>query len=187
MITLGLTGSIAMGKSTVSRMFVEAGWPVFDSDAAVHEFYRSEGAKRVEAAFPGVLVDGAIDRQRLSAQVLGNDEAIRRLEAIVHPEVGLRARRLSRTRRNRAPAGRRVRRAAAVRDRRRARLPGRRGRLRERGKPAGAGLGAPRHDGRKIRGDPEAADARRRKASARPLRDRHRSDARTRHAGRCGI
>lgn len=90
MITLGLTGSIAMGKSTVSRMFVEAGWPVFDSDSAVHEFYRSEGAKRVEAAFPGVLVGGAIDRQLLSARVLGDDEAIGRLEAIVHPEVGLR-------------------------------------------------------------------------------------------------
>jgi dephospho-CoA kinase len=88
MILVGLTGSIAMGKSTVSRMFEDAGWPVFDSDAAVHEFYRSEGARRVEAAFPGVLVDGEIDRKRLSAQVLGNEEAIRRLEAIVHPEVG---------------------------------------------------------------------------------------------------
>ncbi len=90
MILVGLTGSIAMGKSTVSRMFEACGWPVFDSDAAVHEFYRSEGAKRVEAAFPGVLVEGEIDRKRLGAYVLDNDEAIRKLEAIVHPEVGLR-------------------------------------------------------------------------------------------------
>ncbi len=67
MILVGLTGSIAMGKSTVSRMFEACGWPVFDSDAAVHEFYRSEGAKRVEAAFPGVLVEGEIDRKRLGA------------------------------------------------------------------------------------------------------------------------
>ncbi len=90
MIIVGLTGSIAMGKSTVSRMFEACGWPVFDSDSAVHEFYRSEGAKRVEAAFPGVLVDGQIDRKRLGAYVLGNDDAIRRLEALVHPEVAAR-------------------------------------------------------------------------------------------------
>jgi len=90
MIRVGLTGSIAMGKSTVSRMFEEGGWPVFDSDAAVHEFYRSEGARLVEAAFPGVLVEGEIDRKLLSAHVLGDDAAIRRLEAIVHPEVARR-------------------------------------------------------------------------------------------------
>jgi len=89
MIVVGLTGSIGMGKSTVARMFAEEGAPSFDSDAAVHEMYAAGGtaAAPVEAAFPGVTRDGAIDRAALSAQVVGNEEAIRRLEAIVHPLV----------------------------------------------------------------------------------------------------
>jgi dephospho-CoA kinase len=88
-IVVGLTGSIAMGKSTVAQMFVEAGWPVFDADAAVHAYYGGEGAVVIEAAFPGVVVDGVVDRKLLSAKVLGDDEAIRKLEAIVHPAVGI--------------------------------------------------------------------------------------------------
>lgn len=94
MIVLGLTGSIGMGKSTVGAMFAEAGAPVFDSDAAVHALYAPGGAAvaAVEAAFPGVIAAGAIDRAALSARVLGDEAAIRRLEAIVHPLVG-RARR----------------------------------------------------------------------------------------------
>lgn len=89
MIVIGLTGSIGMGKSTVASMFSEEGAPSFNSDAAVHKLYASGGAAvaLVEAAFPGVTKDGAIDRVALSAQVVGNDEAIRRLEAIVHPLV----------------------------------------------------------------------------------------------------
>lgn len=89
MIIVGLTGSIAMGKSTVGQMFVAAGWPVFDADAAVHAYYSAEGARVVDAAFPGVVIEGVVDRKRLSAQVLGDDEAIRKLEAIVHPAVGI--------------------------------------------------------------------------------------------------
>lgn len=90
MIVLGLTGSIGMGKSTTSAMFVEAGVPVYDSDAAVHALYASGGAAvaPVEAAFPGVVVDGAIDRAKLSAAVMGNSEALAVLESIVHPLVG---------------------------------------------------------------------------------------------------
>ena len=89
MIVLGLTGSIGMGKSTVARMFAEEGAPAFDSDAAVHELYAPGGAAvaPVEEAFPGVTSAGAIDRAVLSAQVVGNAEALRRLEAIVHPLV----------------------------------------------------------------------------------------------------
>lgn len=89
MIILGLTGSIGMGKSTVGKMFAEEGAPVFDSDAAVHKLYATGGAAvaPVEAAFPGVARDGAIDRTALSARVVGNEEAIGRLEAIVHPLV----------------------------------------------------------------------------------------------------
>jgi dephospho-CoA kinase len=89
MIVLGLTGSIGMGKSTVAKMFAEEGAPAFDSDAAVHELYLPGGAAvaPVEAAFPGVTRDGAIDRAALSSRVVGNAEAIGRLEAIVHPLV----------------------------------------------------------------------------------------------------
>jgi len=87
---VGLTGSIGMGKSTVGAMFAEAGAPVFDSDAAVHALYAPGGAAvaPVEASFPGVTRDGAIDRAELSKRVVGDEQAIRALEAIVHPLVG---------------------------------------------------------------------------------------------------
>lgn len=93
MVVLGLTGSIATGKSTLANMFRDLGVPVFDADGSVHEIYRGETARVVEAAFPGVLKDGAVDRVALSAKVVGNPTALKRLEAIVHPKVGdLRAR-----------------------------------------------------------------------------------------------
>ncbi len=89
MIVIGLTGSIGMGKSTVSQMFAEEGAPSFNSDDAVHALYAAGGAavELVSAAFPGVLKDGGIDRAALSGQVVGNAEAIAGLEAIVHPLV----------------------------------------------------------------------------------------------------
>jgi dephospho-CoA kinase len=87
-IIAGLTGSIAMGKSTVAKMFAALGVPVFDADSAVREFYRSPGAAAVEAAFPGVLDVGEVNRDKLGAATLGDPEALKRLEAIVHPEVG---------------------------------------------------------------------------------------------------
>jgi len=89
MIVVGLTGSIGMGKSTVAQMFAEEGAPAFDSDDAVHALYAQGGAAvaPVEAAFPGVTKDGAIDRQALSARVVDHPEAIKQLEAIVHPLV----------------------------------------------------------------------------------------------------
>lgn len=89
MIIIGLTGSIGMGKSTVAAMFAEEGAPSFNSDAAVHIMYAPGGAAvaPVEAAFPGVAKDGAIDRVALSARVVGKPDEIKRLEAIVHPLV----------------------------------------------------------------------------------------------------
>ncbi len=87
MIVAGLTGSIAMGKSTVAAMFAQFGTPVFDADAAVRAFYAGDGARRVEAAFPGVLVDGQVDRERLSRHVLNDAPALARLEGLVHPAV----------------------------------------------------------------------------------------------------
>lgn len=90
MIILGLTGSIGMGKSATAQMFRDEGIPVYDADAAVHQIYEKGGAAvdPVEAAFPGVVTDGAIDRLKLREKVLGNPAALKQLESIVHPLVG---------------------------------------------------------------------------------------------------
>lgn len=87
MIVLGLTGSIGMGKSTTAQMFRDEGVPVYDADAEVHALYAKGGGAVavVEAAFPGVTRDGAVDRAALSARVVHDAEALRRLEQIVHP------------------------------------------------------------------------------------------------------
>ena len=86
---LGLTGSIGMGKSAVAAMFRGLGVPVFDADAAVHELQGPGGAclQPIERVFPGTTGPGGVDRQKLGAAVFGDSEALRRLEAIVHPEV----------------------------------------------------------------------------------------------------
>jgi len=88
MIILGLTGSIGMGKSTTAKLFAEAGVPVYDADAAVHRLYEGEAVPVIEAAFPGTTVNGKVDRDRLSAQVVHDPAAIKRLEGIVHPMLG---------------------------------------------------------------------------------------------------
>jgi len=85
MLILGLTGSIGMGKSTTAKLFAEAGVPVYDADATVHQIYQGEAAPAIEAAFPGTTVDGKVDRAKLSAKVVHDPEAIRKLESIVHP------------------------------------------------------------------------------------------------------
>jgi dephospho-CoA kinase len=87
MIILGLTGSIGMGKSTTATMFREAGVPVHDADETVHRLYSGAAAPLIEARFPGVVTDGTVDREKLAKIVLGNTEAIRDLEKIVHPLV----------------------------------------------------------------------------------------------------
>jgi dephospho-CoA kinase len=90
MITVGLTGSIGMGKSTTAAMFAAEGVPVYDADAEVHALYARGGAavEPLEAAFPGVVVDGAVDRAKLSHYVVGKPDELKKLEAIVHPLVG---------------------------------------------------------------------------------------------------
>lgn len=93
MFVLGLTGSIGMGKSTVAAMFRAAGYGVHDSDASVHALYRGAAVPLIEAAFPGTVREGSVDRAALGARVLNDPEAMTRLEAIVHPLV--RAARLS--------------------------------------------------------------------------------------------
>jgi dephospho-CoA kinase len=90
MIKIALTGSIGMGKSTTAAMFREAGIPVYDADAAVHDLYDEGGAAvgPVGEAFPGVVRDGKVDREALRQAVLGKPDELKRLNAIVHPLVG---------------------------------------------------------------------------------------------------
>jgi dephospho-CoA kinase len=106
MVILGLTGSIGMGKSTAAKMLREMGVPVYDADAAVHRLQAPGGIALppIETAFPGVVKNGVLDRQALGARVFGNKEALRRLEAIVHPLVAREQRRfIRRAAMNRAP------------------------------------------------------------------------------------
>jgi len=88
-IVLGLTGSIGMGKSTVAQMFRDEGVPVFDADACVHRLQGPGGrlVAAIESAFPGTTGPDGVNRAALGRVVLGDDSAMRRLEAIVHPAV----------------------------------------------------------------------------------------------------
>ncbi|WFU08900.1 dephospho-CoA kinase [Rhizobium sp. CB3090] len=92
MIRVGLTGSIGMGKSTSGKLFAEAGIPVNDADAVVHDLYSGEAVPLVEAAFPGTTKDGAVDRQELGRKLASDPSGFKRLEAIVHPLVRQRER-----------------------------------------------------------------------------------------------
>ncbi len=87
MILLGLTGSIGMGKSTTAQLFRDLGVPVWDADAAVHALYGPDGAAAalIESAFPGCTGEAGVDRALLSERLEADPQALRRLEAIVHP------------------------------------------------------------------------------------------------------
>ncbi|WP_135081290.1 dephospho-CoA kinase [Terasakiella sp. SH-1] len=90
MFILGLTGSIGMGKSATAEMFRTLGIPVHDADATVHQLMGPKGraTAKINQVFPGCLAEnGAVDRQKLGAQVLGDDVALKKLEAILHPMV----------------------------------------------------------------------------------------------------
>jgi dephospho-CoA kinase len=90
---IGLTGGIGSGKSTVAAMLAELGADVIDTDKVGHDVYRAgtEGCRQVMAAFGRDIVasDGSIDRRALAARVFADPEALRRLNAIVHPLIGL--------------------------------------------------------------------------------------------------
>lgn len=87
MLIIGLTGSIGMGKSTAAKRFADNGVAVFDADAEVHRLYAGKAVPLIETAFPGTVRDGAVDRVRLAAVVVGDSAAMKRLEDIVHPLV----------------------------------------------------------------------------------------------------
>src|ERR1700730_17972116 len=87
MVVIGLTGSIGMGKSTTARFFTEAGVPVHDADLTVHRLYAGTAAPMIEMEFPGVTNAEGVDRNKLAKRVIDEREALRRLEAIIHPLV----------------------------------------------------------------------------------------------------
>ena len=104
---IGLTGGIGMGKSTAAAAFRRARIPVFDADAAVHRLQAPGGTAlpAIEAAFPGTVEGGVLNRTRLRAAVVGNDPAMKQLEAILHPRVRrMEQAFLAHARRARAPA-----------------------------------------------------------------------------------
>lgn len=91
MITLGLTGSIGMGKSTVAAMFAEEGAAVWDADAAVHRLYAVGGAgvEQIRSITPDAIIDGAVDRGALRAAILADQTLLKKIEGVIHPLVGL--------------------------------------------------------------------------------------------------
>lgn len=86
---IGLTGGMGMGKSTAAAAFRRARIPVFDADAAVHRMQARGGraVRAIDAAFPGTIRDGAVDRAALRQAVLGDRAALTRLEHLLHPMV----------------------------------------------------------------------------------------------------
>lgn len=87
MLKIGLTGSIGMGKSTTAKLFAEAGLPVNDADAVVHDLYSGAAAPLIDVAFPGSVKNGTVDRQELGRQLASRPEGFKQLERIVHPLV----------------------------------------------------------------------------------------------------
>ena len=87
MLVIGLTGSIGMGKSAAAQHLRNLGVPVCDTDAEVHRLYESEGVPAIEAAFPGTVREGKVDRALLAQEVAGSPEKLKQLESIVHPMV----------------------------------------------------------------------------------------------------
>lgn len=76
-----------MGKTTAANMFADEAIPVYSADAAVHKLYSGKAAPLIEAAFPGTVNAGIVDRKKLAEAVLGNETAMKKLEAIIHPLV----------------------------------------------------------------------------------------------------
>lgn len=87
MIIVGLTGSIGMGKTTTATLFADEGVPVNDADQVVHDLYRSDAVEPIRAMFPDVIVDGVVDRKKLSKNLAKNPAKFADLEAVVHPLV----------------------------------------------------------------------------------------------------
>ncbi|HYM17592.1 MAG TPA: dephospho-CoA kinase [Micropepsaceae bacterium] len=87
--TVGLTGSIGMGKTETLKLFQQLGFPVYDADAAVHALYEKGGAAvaPIARSFPQAVLGGRVDRVKLTKLVAGDEAAFQRLEAIVHPLV----------------------------------------------------------------------------------------------------
>ena len=91
MVIIGLTGSIAMGKSTTAQMFIKMHIPVYDADKTVHILFQKggEAVDKIACSFPSSIIEGAVDRNKLSAIVFNDGDKLKTLEKIVHPLVNL--------------------------------------------------------------------------------------------------
>lgn len=87
MLTIGLTGSIGMGKSTTAEIFAKHGVAICDSDKVVHSLYQNEAVPLIDQAFPGTVIDGKISREHLADYLQKNPAGFRVLEALIHPLV----------------------------------------------------------------------------------------------------
>jgi dephospho-CoA kinase len=88
-IRIGLTGSIGMGKSTITKQCRRLGFPVFDADEIVHQIYsvNGEAVEPIRRLFPSAIVDNAVSRPQLTKIILSNASTLPEIERIVHPIV----------------------------------------------------------------------------------------------------
>ena len=87
MIILGLTGSIAMGKTTVAAMFQQQGVPVISADEIVHDLYRGKAVPFMQDLFPESITDNKVDRKKLLQCLKADPSGFEKLEALIHPLV----------------------------------------------------------------------------------------------------
>ena len=87
MLIIGLTGSIAMGKSTVAKMLLDSGIPMISADQIVHDLYENEAVPLIEQAFPGSTENNQVDREKLLKNLLKDEDGFKKLESLIHPLV----------------------------------------------------------------------------------------------------
>lgn len=87
MLIIGLTGSIAMGKSTVAKMLLDNGIPMISADQIVHDLYENEAVPLIEQAFPGSTENNQVNREKLLKNILKEEDGFKKLESLIHPLV----------------------------------------------------------------------------------------------------
>lgn len=87
MLIIGLTGSIAMGKSTVAKMLLDNGIPMISADQIVHDLYENEAVSLIEQLFPGSTENNLVNREKLLSLLLKEEDGFKKLENLIHPLV----------------------------------------------------------------------------------------------------